>query len=560
VTSMSVPIVIGVIGHRDIPESDRARVVSQIRAILESYRRTFPNSPVMVLSALAEGADQVAVEAVRGLDEVFLVAVLPMPVSEYAEDFDGAAKQEFDQCLAEAWSVLEISELDAIPLHATREAAYQDCARFISANSSLLIAVWDGHSPELPGGTADTVFHRVPMLVPLPASGAYSGLGGEHSGTTIHLPSSRRSHGLPALAVDGSVARSEVLELIGGNRWRVWPGPGDDPLCRATERVNREQPGQAVIGPTTDRAPVTTALRNASDIAAGAAQKRFRRLSASLLMLGALGLVLVALQQNTSSIWVMAFALLTVVTLGGLWWLLSRSNVKAMFQQQRVVAEGARVQVVWLEVGLTGCVSDAYLQYQPEVSWIRTLLRAAWLADFVAPFGEPKRARSVQAPQVISVGCDWINDQYNYFAGSAQRRGALDRNAQKARLYGMISLVGLLLAALSLMPEAFRALGGTLPSVAVLMSQSLWEIGLASAAAATAYSQLMAFREVSRRYGQSLELFLSGKLELDESIVGRSDVDVVTAVQDVVREVGKEALQETSSWFATSYDRSVRPV
>ena len=560
----AIPITIGVIGHRDVPAAQQAFVVESIRRVVLAYREGYPESGVVVLTSLAEGADQLAVEACRGIAGVRILAVLPVSEEQYELDFTTtAAKDAFRDCLDATWAKIVVDTVGEGPGHRhgeiTREAAYQACGRFVSRNSHVLIAVWDGRPPELPGGTADTVFFRVPGLVALPALHASDVLMTERPGPTLHIPVSRDSHGQPSTAVDGGAVPAPVMELTGERKWRPWTLVGDDVVAQSIEDANRERLKSQMMSDGSV-SPLTDALRDASDLIAGRNQRTFRQLSASVLILGAAGLVLVGLQQNVSSLWIMASVLMTVAVVGVLWVLLGHLDVKRRFQRQRAVAEGARVQSVWLEASVRSCPSDWYLQHQPEVGWIRSLLRAAWLVDLVAPYGDPQRVRAVTAAEVRRIGDEWISGQLQYFEGSSSRKGALARNASKARVYSALSVGGVALAFLALLPELFRSWSIDVPTAAVLASQSLWEMGLAIAAASTAYAELMAFREVGRRYVQSIEMFRAGRVHLQSAAKDLDPFRALVSEEAVLTEVGKEALQETSAWIATSYERKVRPV
>lgn len=71
-----VPITIGVIGH------------------LDAYRLDYQQSRFHIISALAEGADQIAVEACQGVADLDVLALLPMPLDEYENDFISTSSLE----------------------------------------------------------------------------------------------------------------------------------------------------------------------------------------------------------------------------------------------------------------------------------------------------------------------------------------------------------------------------------------------------------------------------------------------------------------------------------
>ncbi|HZY59562.1 MAG TPA: hypothetical protein VFE56_07365, partial [Candidatus Binataceae bacterium] len=79
-----LPLVIGVTGHRDLRPDARGAIAAQVRDILLHFKNSYPSTPIMLLSPLAEGADrlvaEVALEAGIGAS---LMAPLPMPREIY---------------------------------------------------------------------------------------------------------------------------------------------------------------------------------------------------------------------------------------------------------------------------------------------------------------------------------------------------------------------------------------------------------------------------------------------------------------------------------------------
>jgi len=71
-----VPIVLGVTGHRDVRDADLPRLRQAVAAILDAFVRQYRHTPLVLLSSLAQGADQLcaAVALEKGLQ---VVAPLP---------------------------------------------------------------------------------------------------------------------------------------------------------------------------------------------------------------------------------------------------------------------------------------------------------------------------------------------------------------------------------------------------------------------------------------------------------------------------------------------------
>src|SRR6266850_7212398 len=121
------PLVIGVTGHRDLRDQDVPKLEQEVAAVIASLRRHYlhgdHHTPIIVLSALAEGADRL-VARVALAHGAYLIAPLPLPLDEYRRDFEPGLKPgnmvEFDALLAQAIAA------PVMPLLDTPEAVRAD--------------------------------------------------------------------------------------------------------------------------------------------------------------------------------------------------------------------------------------------------------------------------------------------------------------------------------------------------------------------------------------------------------------------------------------------------
>ena len=160
-------LLIGVTGHRDLLPDELPAIEEAVRGLLRSAAATSEHSSRRLVSALAEGADQLVARV--GLDEGWtLIALLPLPVAIYREDFvTPEALRRFDDLLGRAveslvmpptfggaWDTLPRGDLD-------RPAHYAAAGSWLARHVNLLIAVWDGTTTGKTGGTADVVSMRL---------------------------------------------------------------------------------------------------------------------------------------------------------------------------------------------------------------------------------------------------------------------------------------------------------------------------------------------------------------------------------------------------------------
>lgn len=144
-TKDNVMTTLGVTGHRQLPEAARSYAEQAITELL--LDRT---SPVVGLSSLAEGADQIFADVLLRNGGI-LHAVIPC--WGYASTFTEAGRQSYLRLLSAARSVTTLAY--AKP----SEQAFDAAGQYIVEHCDMLIAVWDGQPARGLGGTADAVAH-----------------------------------------------------------------------------------------------------------------------------------------------------------------------------------------------------------------------------------------------------------------------------------------------------------------------------------------------------------------------------------------------------------------
>ena len=160
-----------IVGHRLNRITDPAAVQTRLEAILRTIELALDDlagdpapARLRLISALAEGADQLAVSAATAVG-LGWDAVLPFPVEEYEKDFSsGAARAAFHGLLGLAGSVLV---LDGQGVGADRDRAYDAAGKALLDNCDVLIAVWDGLPGRGRGGTHDVVEEAVRRGTPI---------------------------------------------------------------------------------------------------------------------------------------------------------------------------------------------------------------------------------------------------------------------------------------------------------------------------------------------------------------------------------------------------------
>jgi hypothetical protein len=146
---MPPPLRVGVTGHRFLAEPQKleAGVDDALRRLSAAY----PGRRLVVLSALAEGADRLVARRALRLGGG-LLALLPLTLADYQQDFATAeSRAEFCGLLQRAEQVIQL------PPAPSRDAAYAAVGSYTLEHCHVLMALWDGQEAQGQGGTGETV-------------------------------------------------------------------------------------------------------------------------------------------------------------------------------------------------------------------------------------------------------------------------------------------------------------------------------------------------------------------------------------------------------------------
>lgn len=170
-----IPICIGVTGHRDISPALIPSLEARLEEFFLDLARRFPETPVWLLTGLAEGADRIAAQTFlefkksknfrskTSSDTWELHTILPMQKVEYQKDFPNSIL-EFENLINQSSSI----ELVKPPEGSNRKSdelyraeCYENLAELLIRRSTIVLAIWDGVHLPLRGGTSHLVRSRL---------------------------------------------------------------------------------------------------------------------------------------------------------------------------------------------------------------------------------------------------------------------------------------------------------------------------------------------------------------------------------------------------------------
>ena len=522
---------IGVTGHRDLADPDVLR--ARVREALGRLRDLVPVAPgaglaLVVVSALAEGADRLVAEEVLADPDARLEVTLPLPVKKYAEDFKSeTSKQEFHRLLARA-----SDEPWQAPDGLAREEAYERAGRSVVDRCDALIALWDGEKSRGRGGTAEIVGYAQEQGVPI---------------AWVH------TKGEPVVDYAFENSRAEVVKAAASKLSKYNTGTIDTAQFDKHERELRKElmPDVARKIPIDPLGLSRETVADwvfpyfiRADILALRYQRQFRRLSWAIFALAALAVGVVAVQTNfwPGLNWLAVFE---VLCLGGLLVILGmnrRWRVHDQWISCRFLAERLRSSY-FLALAQTGdrrgrSARLAYLSDSSE-AWIERALTEVSARRPELDSGSPpvKELRGY-------LNRHWITSQIDYQRKTSGRQRTFDERLVRAtELLFLLTLVaaGVHIFAGLIFP-AKEAGGGESPGfweeLLVVVSITVPAVGAAFHGIGTQRQ----FRRHSERY-----LRMAGVLAQVEAEM--ADATTLEQVQEVAAETEQIMREENSDWF-----------
>jgi len=237
-----LPFIIGITGHRDLlnlksahnREHDLKSIKEKIKAALKHWRSQFEcddikesiNTPIWILSGMADGADLLAIEGAEELwaeegwpkESLKVIPCLPMSESAFRHDFSDSGiytADSFSTILDKYRDNLiqlrngltsvdyEFAEND-LNYGKYRNSLYLNLGAFIAKYSNVLIALWDEEHIDAVGGTGDVIRFKCGISPQWPsgtenkALSQVSDFDGQLGGIVHHIPVNRQKETIKA--------------------------------------------------------------------------------------------------------------------------------------------------------------------------------------------------------------------------------------------------------------------------------------------------------------------------------------------------------------------------
>ena len=572
-TDARLPLVIGVTGHRDLRPAAQAELASCVRTILLDLRTAYPNTPLLLLSPLAEGADRLVAEvALEPSIGARLMVPMPMPRTLYERDFQTAeSRAEFARLLAAASHTLELPLTPGVTGENVRDInqrqlQYLAVGEFVARHCQILIALWDGQSGAA-GGTAEVV--QLKLTGNWPASAADAPFDGlVPVGPVYHVATPRERHEayVPHVTFTELYPQRDEDETGDFYRFRVLK-----PLDDYNREVTDTPDAAAVAGRAA--ADLIPDLENAAllsvrgglevmrqhyaiaDVLAG----RYRAKTVSVLFWVSLVVFFAALAFDSALHLLVGESLETVSAVSMfsspllmlaavlVYRRAKRNDCQNKFQDYRGLAEALRIQFFWRLAGLNDCVADHYLgRHRWELEWIRNACRSSLVAAN-CPLGP------VSADTRKLVQDCWIEPQQTYLSHAIVRQ---ERKLEKFERIigvcfwaGLAAIFGLSVLIAIHVQHASDLLAAIVGEKSRLHGVLLTMITMSAVVAALVhnYVEKLAFRPQTRMYEGMMHIYgrYGDRLRSASAAVYLS----------VLLRLGQEALMENGDWIMTHRER-----
>jgi hypothetical protein len=558
-----VRLSIGLTAHRDLVPEQEPALRAEVQAFFLRLRADFPDLPLRLISALAEGGDQLVAEEALALG-IELVVPLPMAQDEYEKDFlEPEALARFRNLLAQARvRVLPLapglSREDIAVRGESRNRQYAQLGMFVSSHCQLLLALWDGKPSDATGGTAQVVeFHLRNVMPSLSVEQvAPNLLADDESDLVYHVQCSRR------LAATGPAPALQVRWLTLAGTHAVDHGVPEHyfHVFEQMEMLNRDMARHAaaiaqsgsmlfdasIPGPLP---PITAAVERLFHAADWLAVHFQRRVRSSLLATHAIaalmGLAFILFSDvDANPFFVGAFLALFVV--GFLLALFGRQRQwQRKYLDYRGLAEGLRVQLYWRMAGVetppnSSLGYDSFLQKQDvDLSWIRHAMRGTGLLR-----DETFQADSRWLAWVVA---HWIGDaqgaggQLEYYRRGTRRR---EKAYEFTARLGAIALAGGLLGAVALLLASETGMAASVQQ-SLLLAMGLLPL---LAGIREAYSYKKADKELIKQFRFMSRLFESCNERLQHA---KSDAET----RQLLLALGRACFEEHAEWILLHRER-----
>lgn len=600
VNDLKIPLVVGITGHRDIKENKTDLLKEKISEIFQSLKSKYPNTPIIFLTPLADGADRLGAEI--AFDENIHVSIpLPMDIKTYKTTFGkgilkkGTSKEDEDKFINK--SILEFDNLleivnkqsnkyipNEIPMlfdkedydnlnpdeqRIVRRKQYSIVGEYIAIHSHILIGLYDEKAEEKPGGTKEIVrkkltgeyeyfnlskeevtYPEVGIVYSISTPNNMSDVNNENIKIKKHFPNNYMEEW------DYKKEKKSVEKIFKNKNSFTKQHKNIDNFNKDVEihkeKIKEKLKKDLEFDPKKNIKENNLIHKNiilrrsAACLSDDVYQKLLVKKEIFIQMLISITVFVIAFKSSFSGFTYHKYLDLIYITFAifSYFAILNFKKSKEKQENYRAIAEGLRVQTAWNIVQINQSVALYYLSHQKEVlGWIRSAIRG------INIFYIPKKENiNIDEKKVCEY---WIDHQINYFKNNAIPKQIKEKESLSKKLN-----ISLLIFFISTLIYVYLNTFTSLIKDSTLVIYSLTQFDfiqilfilfpLTYASHLKAKQLFKGNDQLIKEYTLSLDIFKRAKKLLEFNNLNK---------QKVCKKLGIEALRENGSWIITRREK-----
>jgi len=598
-----LPINIGMTGHRDLRDEDIKSLEDSIRSVINKIKNDYKNSPIRILSPLADGADRLVAKI--GLElGVSLYAILPMAKNEYIKDFNSEeSKREFLFYCMNADKIIELplangntkTMIKNYGKH--RDLQYEQVGAYIVQHCQIFIALWNGINNNDIGGTASIVQFRLDG-VPVNYTTKDSYLDKVDTGPVYHIftPRKRKTKDVTINRhrpeIDCLIERNKYYDILYPSSLRLeaeYAGFDDteiakraknyyyrtlkrlddfnlDVLTLLPDKVKEiEQSKSYVLNEKNIEKNISKILNYyaMADTLAIHFQSKTKKSIIKLIILAVSGFMFLSFfDELFNYIFILLLFPLSFLFAYLLYKSMVKRDYESKFYDYRALAEGLRVQLFWKLAFWEENVNEYYLRkFDGEIEWI-TIAILTISIDINAEITNIDEKRINKKLIFNKIYERWILDQKKYFKKrSNDKTKSVEKEKKVTALFftsAMLCVIGFFILHGILLYKNGFSMGffnmkpisdWKVYHIILVVIDLMMVLGAANAT----YVKTMIFAEEAKQYQRMCDIFYRGE-KMVKNFIEKGDWG---SAKEIILELGKEALSENGDWLLTQRSRPI---
>jgi len=530
-----IPFIISITGHIDIDKISLDFVEKELNILFTELKNKLSNTPIYLMSALAEGSDRIVAKIALD-NNIQLLCPLPFEKDEYKKDFISVkSKNEFEELISKSVNSYFVGyhKLNTKEHTEDRSLQYQTVGKHLSDNCNLLIALWDEKMLDKEGGTSWVISHKRKNM----NDTLYSGLDGN---AIVKIPIKRISSHNEHEKTTYTVKYEYLGEKINTKKkyFKLLEELNDMNTSYTQENIQNSSKNTFEI------------FRDYFDNKAIKYQSSVKKSTTVMVIFSWFAVLSLELLHNFQILWTMfVYVFIILFMFGYFHFKIKKNRIEDSFIFYRGLCEALRIQNYWNMAGIKETVSKFYLKKQFfNLVWMKLVLKNIYVLKYFIN-------NENEAENIKLVKTDWVENQLNYFNNNLKSRKEkyyrLEHIEHVLYKFGLIFTVITIIVFLG---KFFHLeIGLTHEQLKFLFHFVLFLSGILLVTAAyigEKYLPLTGYKEEITSFEIAHSIFKQANILLE---------DVNIDQKFILKELGKEALEENSQWVLLHDGRKISP-